>query len=420
MKEEYLHFAFEKRMFGSQFITTNKKQLKILDFGELNVNAGPDFLDAKIEFDGQVWAGAIEFHVKASDWYRHNHQFDPAYGTVIAHFVYTFDSEVEVGEYTLPAVELKTLVDQAHYRDYLKLIRNRSVFLCESYLPQIAPSIIEIQKQTSLKERLRFKSIVFLEDIERDHGDSFNAYYTGMARCFGGKVNQIPFEELVLKMNKKWLAKLNYDPKRIEALLLGLGGFLKKINPDDEYENSLKREFEFQKHLLGISDFVINGWKYSRMRPANFPDKRIAQFAHFISKSLIRVHEQNKVFDLDLGFQIELDSYWQNHFRIGVVSNQSSTIKISKNMLNLLAINVILPFQFAMAWRDNDEEEQWKILNHFRSLEAEKNNVTKEWLSKGLKIKSAFDSQSLLALKKQYCIQKKCLFCKIGKTILNK
>ena len=84
LREDYLHFLFEKRLLGSLFTTVDGDQLDIIDFGEYNLNAGPDFLDCIVELNGQKWAGPIEFHVRASDWRRHGHQDDPAYSNVIA------------------------------------------------------------------------------------------------------------------------------------------------------------------------------------------------------------------------------------------------------------------------------------------------------------------------------------------------
>jgi hypothetical protein len=422
MKEEYLHYIFDKRLLGKDFFTTDNKSLQIIDFGRLNGNAGPDFLDAKIQLDGQLWAGPIEFHVKASDWCRHQHQLDPAYGSVIAHFVYEADEIVTVGNFAIPTVELKLLIDLDHYRQYKSMVANKSELLCSSYLRDIQPELVERQKSQSLKDRLLQKSILFEREIEQLNGDYFGAYILLLARCFGGQVNQLPFEELARKIKRNWLAKLNYHPLKTEALFLGLSGFLADNLEDDPYIENLRSEFYFQRNLFGLSDHVVQGWKYSRMRPTNFPDRRIVQFARAVNY-IASVGTFSGVFFNQALFKSEgmcLSEYWAHHYRIGNRTERKIATTISKDMIQLIQINVEIMNDFTMALLQRDEDQQSTAINRLKTIPAESNHIIKSWREAGLTLKSAYDSQALLALKKQMCIRKKCLFCAIGKSILNK
>lgn len=422
MKEEYLHYIFNKRLLGKDFKTIDNRLLNVLDFGLLNTNAGPDFLDAKIQLDGQLLAGPIEFHVKASDWFRHQHQLDPAYGSVIAHFVYEADEIVTVGNFAIPTVELEQRINQDHYRQYKSLLANKSDLLCSSYLVDIHPELIERQKSQSLKDRLIHKSILLEREIEQLNGDNFAAYLMLLARCFGGQVNQLPFEELARKIKRKWLAKLNYHPIKTEALFLGLSGFLADNLEDDPYIENLRSEFFFQRKLFGLSDHVVEGWKYSRMRPTNFPDRRIAQFARAVNY-IASVGTFFGVFFNQALFKSEgmcLSEYWANHYRIGNRTERKIATTISKDMIHLIQINVEIMNDFAMAWLQRNEDQQSIAINKLKTIPSESNHMIKSWKEAGIILKSAFDSQAFLALKKQLCIRKKCLFCAIGKSILNK
>ena len=422
MKEEYLHYIFDKRLLGKDFFTTDNKSLQIIDFGRLNGNAGPDFLDAKIQLDGQLWAGPIEFHVKASDWCRHQHQLDPAYGSVIAHFVYEADEIVTVGNFAIPTVELKLLIDLDNYRQYKSMVANKSELLCSSYLRDIQPELVERQKSQSLKDRLLQKSILFEREIEQLNGDYFGAYILLLARCFGWQLNQLPFEELARKIKRNWLAKLNYHPLKTEALFLGLSGFLADNLEDDPYIENLRSEFYFQRNLFGLSDHVVQGWKYSRMRPTNFPDRRIVQFARAVNY-IASVGTFSGVFFNQALFKSEgmcLSEYWAHHYRIGNRTERKIATTISKDMIQLIQINVEIMNDFTMALLQRDEDQQSTAINRLKTIPAESNHIIKSWREAGLTLKSAYDSQALLALKKQMCIRKKCLFCAIGKSILNK
>ena len=86
MKEDFLHYVwkFQKFDVGSLY-TSNGEILHIKNQGSHNLNSGPDFFNAQIELDGQLWAGKVEIHIKSSDWYAHCHEMDPAYDNVILH-----------------------------------------------------------------------------------------------------------------------------------------------------------------------------------------------------------------------------------------------------------------------------------------------------------------------------------------------
>ncbi len=423
MKEEYLHYAFDKRMFGSNFVTHENKAITILDFGELNVNAGPDFLDAKIDYDGHTWAGAIEFHVKGSDWYRHNHQNDPAYGTTIAHFVYENDQIVQLNGVDLPTVELKNQVDLRHYEMYKKLLNNKDIIPCASQIKNVPLSVFHAQMLLSLHSRLREKSLIILSDIETVSGNQTKAYLLAVARCFGNKVNQLLFEQLILKLEMKWLAKLNYDCFRLEALFLGLCGFLESEGINEPYFLSLKEEFNYQKILFGFKSFFLTGWKYSRMRPSNFPDRRMAQFAHFTANFLLNqpmIDQFLELKQIDSVAQLKLNDFWKTHYRIHNSTKISSDPNLSNDFVDLLKINVCIPFNYAIGWLQGDDVQRNKAIQQLKLIAPEKNTILKDWNSMGISALNAFDSQALLALKKQSCIKKNCLFCGIGKSLLNR
>lgn len=423
MKEEYLHFAFKNKLLGNTFFTTSNQLLNVIDFGEHNANAGPDFLDAKINFDGQTWVGAIEFHVHSSDWFRHNHQNDPAYGNVIAHFVFNFDMELINNGAVIPSVELKSKIDPVHYQKYHKLLTTSSEILCQNSIKDIQADTLEKQKLESLKQRLWFKSIRILQDLETYQGDRNDAYYLTLARTFGGKVNQLPFEQLMAKVKSKWLAKLNYDPFRIESLFLGMAGLLPSTETDDPYLNKLVKEYDYLKNLFGITQPEPFGWKYSRMRPANFPDIRIAQLVQF----LIKFPTCDVFFQPDWTLksfyktnQNGLNEFWNNHYRLSTKTTKKTSSKISREMFDLILINAVIPFHYAIGLLEGNEAIKMKCLTLLKSLKPEKNSKMLQWQSTGISLNSAFDSQAFLALTKQSCIQKKCLTCAIGKEILKK
>ena len=72
MKEELLHYVWRMQLFTPTALhTTSGQAITIQQAGEYNINAGPDFLNAKVKIDDTIWVGNIEMHIKTSDWLKH-------------------------------------------------------------------------------------------------------------------------------------------------------------------------------------------------------------------------------------------------------------------------------------------------------------------------------------------------------------
>ena len=55
-----------------------------------------------------------------------------------------------------------------------------------------------------------------------------------------------------------------------------------------------------------------------------------------------------------------------------------------------------------------------------QNVAPESNTIIQKFSSFGVKSKNAFDTQSLLQLKNEYCNKSKCLDCAIGMELLKK
>ena len=95
MKEELLHHIWKYRLFASHQLTdTEGSTIDIIDVGHHNLDAGPDFINAKIKIGDTLWAGNVEIHKKASDWNTHKHPTNPAYNSVILHVVAECNTDI--------------------------------------------------------------------------------------------------------------------------------------------------------------------------------------------------------------------------------------------------------------------------------------------------------------------------------------
>jgi hypothetical protein len=61
-----------------------------------------------------------------------------------------------------------------------------------------------------------------------------------------------------------------------------------------------------------------------------------------------------------------------------------------------------------------------KAFELLESLKPENNFITNAFTKAGVSVSHAGDSQALIQLKREYCEQKKCVFCRIGHKFLCK
>ncbi|MGV6860331.1 MAG: DUF2851 family protein [Putridiphycobacter sp.] len=415
MKEEYLHYLFKTKQLGDAFMTTDGQVVKVLNFGCHNQNAGPDFLECKIQLDDKIWAGQIEFHVNSSDWLKHKHQHDVNYNNVILHFVVNHDKPIFSGKYLLPTVTLKDRIDNNHYQHYLQFVTSKNWIACQNELGQVDNFVIFQQKEKALINRLRRKSDLVLDLIRTYNGDRKKVFYLLLFKAFGTKVNQEPFFKLGERFDSKIIAKINHDPLKIEAYIFGLAGFLNE-DLNDPYYNKLKQEYVYLKRLFTLNELDRIEWKFSTMRPQNFPTVRLAQLSNLLTK---------EVFKTDIGdiktvrndFKVNLNAYWQSHYDFQKVGKKK-TPNLTENFIDLLLINVVIPFYFAMARLEDDEVRKEKYLEGYESIKSEKNSILSKWKSLGVTLNTAFDSQALIEQKNEFCNHSKCLNCKIGQHLL--
>src|SRR6476660_8571192 len=144
MHEDFLHHIWQYGKFAfTNLLTANGDFLQIIHPGHFLQKAGPDFFDARIRIGDQLWAGNVEIHLMASDWYLHHHENDPAYENVILHVVWENDVPVfRSNNSVIPVLELKDYVKNETLSRYLLLSERKSWIYCEKNLRDINPFIL--------------------------------------------------------------------------------------------------------------------------------------------------------------------------------------------------------------------------------------------------------------------------------------
>ena len=274
-----MQYVWQHRLWPhSHLRTVDGLPVQIIDPGKLNTDAGPDFFNAKIVIDGRKWAGDVEIHVRASDWHRHGHDDDPAYDSVILHVVDRDDTAIRRsnGE-IIPQLQMACTPDFS--RRYNDLVGRADRDLpCAATIASM-PGIYMADWLESLAfERIYSKTDRIDGLLSRMGGDWESACYITIARSLGFGINGDPFERLAISTPLMFIAKHCDSLLTIEALLFGQSGLLDAA-PADSYVESLRREYAFMAHKFGLKPLQSPGWKMARMRPANFPHRRIATLA---------------------------------------------------------------------------------------------------------------------------------------------
>ena len=421
MNEEFLYYIWQNRLIQPELLTTQDETLVVESCGVRNTHSGPDFSDARIRIGETLWAGNLEIHVNASDWYKHHHQDDAAYQKVILHVVYNADAEIcaEDGS-VIPCLELKGKFSELLLLRWKQLLKSRKWIACDEHVKEVPDVLLQSTFDAMLVERFETKVSDIEVLLEVTNNDWEAVFFRVLARNFGFHVNAAPFEVLARSFSFKVFQKYQHDVVLLEALLFGQAGMLNE-QLDDAYNRKLLEEYSFIKHKHKLQPMLGQTWKFMRMRPVNFPSVRIAQLAalythttHLFGK-IIECHSVQEVQAL---FTIEASEYWNEHYVLGDSTAKKVSKKLGKSSFDLLLINSIAPLMFVYGKKHLNDDLCERSLDFLYASKAENNSIVKRWEQSGVKAKHAGQSQALLQLKKHYCAFSKCLQCPIGNYLI--
>lgn len=426
-----MHFVWEFNLTGDSLLTTGDgRRVSVVDPGRHNFDAGPDFFNAKVMIGDHLWAGDVEIHTRASDWYRHHHETDPAYSSVILHVIAIEDGEARRADGTLiPQAVL--CCNNNFRRDYNSLLSTTSGYLpCSRQLPSIHSLHITSWMSTLGIERLSEKSGRILEIVQQSNGDWQQAAYVTTARALGFGLNSEPMGRLALGMPLQVLHKHADSQETLEALLLGQAGFLMGAEGDDPYVDFVEREYGFYRVKYALSPIENAGWKMSRTRPGNNPQRRVAILAALVAGNFNLVTEI-----LDAGddiesirglFDVKLSPFWATHYSLehrpeaGADGSVPQLSGLGRQSIDTLIINVVAPLLAAYGTAHNDASGQDRAVSFLEKIPAENNRITKVFTNAGLPCPDAFTSQAMIRLNSAYCSSRNCISCRLGHRILSK
>jgi hypothetical protein len=303
--EHLLHLIWQRQdMLRQPLMTSDHQSITVYRPGRWSRSRGPDFLDAKLRLgDDPIRVGAVELHVLASDWFRHGHDVDPAYTRVLLHVVWHNDLEAQVvvdasgreipqlalsGALTTPLAELQSLLDD----ERLPTGHGAALTPCQRSLLEMIPETVGRLLDMAGEERWRQKANRFALRAERRGVEQ--ALYETLMETLGFQGNRMPFWQLArlapVARIREALATVQPTPTHVQAILYGVSGFLQRWHTErrrphqarDDYVATLATHWEpvatwFPEHL------DERQWRTAGIRPANFPQRRIAAAGHLLA-----------------------------------------------------------------------------------------------------------------------------------------
>jgi len=298
---------------------------------------------------------------------------------------------------------------QADLYNRYKALQNETLPIpCSTQLPTVPAISVSAWIERMAIERLE----TFCDRINTwmsPHQDRDIAFWTLVAHTLGAPVNSAPMEALIQLVPVSTLVRMQNRPGYTQALLLGLAGLL----PQDKSVTSvhlckLFEQISSDYHLKPLDRHV---WKRSRMRPASFPEVRVAQLAGLMAVvpelwSMLLDATDLKNVKLILTTALEAASIAQQVRAPG------------SELIDRLVINVVVPFLFAYGKQQGDELMTDRAQLWWALTKPENNHATRLWQEVHIRATHAAQSQGLLHLEKNYCRPKRCLQCAIGLSLL--
>lgn len=390
--ENLMYYVWQQRLFSS-LVTVDGDPIEVIHPGLRNTGAGPDFFNAKIRMDGLLFAGNVEMHVRASDWYRHNHNEDRSYDSVVLHVVMQADAQIKLHDGTSVRTVVMHIPAEILAR-HNELLADRDPFCqirCAPRLGELSTLMIHDWQTALCTQRMIEKTKRVRDLVDSQLLGWREAFYVVLTRSLGTGVNSDAMERLARSLPLSDILHHKDNLMQIEALLLGQAGLLGL--PDNCF---LQREYAFLKQKFSLTPLPYSIWKFGGVRPQAQPHNRLKALA-----LLLFTHKD--LFD-EICSAPDLKS----------INKILAVNGIGQQTIQSLIINAVIPILIGFAQWKGDEEKCEEALMMLEQVPAENNRYIQQWIERGIPVRSAFDTQALLHLYRTYCQHHLCMHCRWG------
>lgn len=483
----------EQRFQPNSLRTTAGHPVQVLRPGRLNQDAGPDYKEALIRIGERVYEGDVELHLEIADWYAHGHDGDPNYNRTVLHVVLwepSPDSRATSAEIfkadgiSVPTVivqpcltaSLPTLLDYFQLSDQGK---QQKLHTCQTNLEEVSLEDLLINLRDLGKQRLYERARRFEQWLQPsasfsdgDSGAFQQLLYEALCEGLGYSSNKEPFVELARRLPfhqiRSHLPKdEQVSPSEplpwIQAMLFGVSGLLpssqtplepsgsdtkrhpalgKELDADTrDYLAQLQSLWEMLQPCLDATPLAPEAWNFFRLRPANFPTRRIAALSYLIRNYTVQpvfehylqlfsfcaghsAQEAEHIKLLERTLTLSTTDYWKGRYLFGKAAKTSSDrLFLGRSRIRDILMSAVFPVFVLYALRTGQPGLESQILRWYEIFPAPEGNRELKTLHKQLfthrdirpkDLRTASLYQGLLHLAKHYCALPDCAECPLA------
>jgi hypothetical protein len=274
--------------FGRDFRTTCGKSVRIIQFGEWNRGAGPDFIQAAVEINGELRTGPLELDPDSAAWEAHNHATNPAFRDVVLHVVFQANARGNFVRTCEHREVPQVLITEMQLSDALNRPQREVAIAhpgrCVYPLKNLTTSAVSSLLDEAAAYRANLKAARWLKTGDVHGRDA--ALFQSTAETLGYRGNSLAMRLLAQRAP---LALLKTEGSSAEAVLFGTAGFLsprlhEQAPPDTrDYLRGLWDAWWKSRARFEATGSRAIPWKTHGQRPANHPHRRVGALAALIN-----------------------------------------------------------------------------------------------------------------------------------------
>ena len=427
-----------QRLLRDQLRTLDGQPVRVLHPGFHNLEGGPDFRRAIIQFgDAPAQQGDIEVDLRPSGWRAHGHERNPAFANVILHVIWENERPHPHAPPRLclrevldaPLGELSLWLGGEVAENFPEELRGKC---CTPLCGLAGKQLIELLHQAA-SVRLRTKAALFQARARQAGWEQ--SLWEGLFRALGYKHNVWPMQRLG-ELRPRWSAGCTRR-EPIEIRLLGLSGLLpaelgRTESGTDRYLRGLWDHWWRERDEF--SDIVLPRtlWRLHGLRPANHPHRRLALAAGWSGAGnlVARLEEwctqelpsRMMCSSLLQILQVAPDDFWAWHWTLRSARLKKRQPLLGATRVADFAMNVVIPWLWIRAVEGKNQHVQQRLeQRYFKWPAAEDNSVlrlARQRLLGGAESKTlpgAAAQQGLIQLVRDFCDHSNslCLECKL-------
>jgi len=364
------------------------------------------------------------------------HESDTIYNNVVLHATLIADHETgrlkrEDGS-LLPEIVLLPRLDTPLRRlSWDHSVSTHRKFPCENHWATAPPEVVDPFLIDLARSRMRNKALRmagrFVEVPDFDQ-----IAFEEACRALGFMPNAEPMVLLARRVPLSIAVRLEsaFD---FMCLLLGTSGLLPGVSEFVTGDRSaiayalrVRERYIELNQGLNLTPMPRQTWRFSRMRPGNFPALRIAQIAALFGKGgplaanpfmsvANGVELDDPVRALNRLLTAEPDTFWRHHASLTKCRDRSRSAVIGAERRTAVVVNAFLPLSCFASEYQNRPELNAAAMLCLDLLPPYTDTVTRPYSKLRGRPTSATITQGIHELSRSWCTEARCLECPIGR-----